>query len=310
MVLLFVGSSALTTLPSHKTSRSRSCFCLVLGPSCLYARPLDRVPAQGLSPQQVTFVSGAHQSLDRRETAAIHWRLAVHLGYRKPHRLSAFAGDWRLSFRSSFDEKLCSMRVHDFSLKTKRLLAQRVGYLCSSPECRALTSGPSQRRDRSITAGDAARITAASPKGPRFDPTITSEERRAYDNGIWLCVLLARVVDQDESGHSVDLLRNWKCQAEAHARKHLGRPQSRPTASSGVERFVATAKSVLIGLRLYTEDSPLLGIERSLTQMETLASSLRIPIPIEIRTIPYPEGVVPSNPFLGTPMIDQKSAQA
>jgi hypothetical protein len=191
------------------------------------------------------------------------------------------------------------MRAHDFNQKTKRLLAQRAGNLCSNPECQAPTSGPCRQLDKSITTGDAAHITAASPNGPRFDPSLTSEERRTYDNGIWLCVTHARVVDHDEAGHSVELLRNWKTHAEAHARERLGKPQSLPPSSSrDILRFVKLAKSVLIGLRSYAQDFRLLGLHGPLTQMEALAPSLSIPIPIQIRTIPYPEGLVPDNPFL------------
>jgi hypothetical protein len=75
------------------------------------------------------------------------------------------------------------MRVDDFTPRTKRLLAHRVGYVCSNPECRAPTSGPCLEPDKIVTAGDAAHITAASPTGPRYDPSLTPEERRSYDNG-------------------------------------------------------------------------------------------------------------------------------
>jgi hypothetical protein len=130
------------------------------------------------------------------------------------------------------------MRDHDFTSKTKRLLALRTGNRCSNPGCRAPTSGPCQRQDKSITAGDAAHITAASPSGPRFDPELTSDERRGFENGIWLCVLHARVVDQDDSAHTVELLRNWKSQAEAHARERLGKPESLQTSSAEVQRMI------------------------------------------------------------------------
>lgn len=190
------------------------------------------------------------------------------------------------------------MRAHDFSLKTKRLLAQRVGNFCSKPDCRALTCGPCEQPDKSITVGDAAHITAASPGGPRFNPSLTSEERCGYDNGIWLCVYHARVVDQDDLGHSVELLRSWKRKAESHAAERLGKPMAHaPILSRDTRQFVLLAKSVVAGLRVYTQDSLPSGLEGPLHELEALASSLRLPIPIEIRTIPYPDGIVPDNPF-------------
>ena len=117
------------------------------------------------------------------------------------------------------------MREDDFSLTTKRALAARVGHVCSCPDCRAPTSGPQLEPEKAVTAGDAAHITAASPNGPRFDPSLTSEERCDYTNGIWLCVTHARIVDQDKSRYTVEELRRWKADAEAEAQKKLGRPQ-------------------------------------------------------------------------------------
>jgi hypothetical protein len=116
----------------------------------------------------------------------------------------------------------------DFSLATKRLLAARVGHVCSCPDCRAPTSGPQLEPEKSVTAGDAAHITAASPNGPRYDPSLTPEERSHYNNGIWLCVTHARIVDQDKSRYTVEILRRWKADAEAEAQQKLGRPQVPP----------------------------------------------------------------------------------
>jgi hypothetical protein len=75
----------------------------------------------------------------------------------------------------------------DFSLDIKDLLAKRVGMRCSNPNCRRVTSGPQEDPRKSINIGVAAHITAAAPKGPRFDKNLTAEERRSPDNGIWLC---------------------------------------------------------------------------------------------------------------------------
>src|SRR6185437_6413153 len=191
------------------------------------------------------------------------------------------------------------MRADDFTLKTKRLLAHRVGHVCSNPECRAPTSGPCFERNKFVTAGDAAHITAASPTGPRYDPSFTPEERRSFDNGIWLCAIHARIVDQNESRHTVTLLRHWKSEAENQARKGLGRPQVSGISSlAEVARFAKLARSVVVALRSYNEESTMLGIEGSIAQMTQAAKSIGIRVPIEIQTLPYPEGVVPHNPFL------------
>jgi hypothetical protein len=106
-------------------------------------------------------------------------------------------------------------------------------------------------------------------------------------------------VDQDDSGHSVEHLRGWKKKAESHAAERLGKPIAHAQIlSRDAQRFVVLAKSVVAGLRFYSQDSLPSGLKGPLHELETLASSLKLPIPIEIRTIPYPDGIVPHNPFL------------
>src|SRR5437899_8109263 len=53
----------------------------------------------------------------------------------------------------------------EFSVGTKELLAKRVGYRCSNPECRQPTSGPQEDPAKVVNIGVAAHITAASPDG-------------------------------------------------------------------------------------------------------------------------------------------------
>jgi len=108
----------------------------------------------------------------------------------------------------------------DFTQATLQLLAKRVGFRCSNPDCRKPTSGPASD-ETAVNLGVAAHITAASPGGARFDPTLTPEERKAAPNGIWLCQQCSRLVDADDSGHSVPLLQDWKAFAEAAAAVEL-----------------------------------------------------------------------------------------
>lgn len=44
----------------------------------------------------------------------------------------------------------------DFSAKIKRILAERVGFLCSCPSCRVLTIGPHSNLEKSANVGVAA----------------------------------------------------------------------------------------------------------------------------------------------------------
>ncbi|WP_221211943.1 ATP-binding protein [Sphingomonas sp. BK481] len=94
-------------------------------------------------------------------------------------------------------------------------MAQRAGYICSHPLCQQLTIGPSEDRGTKLTnVGEAAHITAASPGGPRYDVKLTKTERQAEANGIWLCRVHAKQVDDNASKETVDELRRWKVSHE------------------------------------------------------------------------------------------------
>jgi hypothetical protein len=105
----------------------------------------------------------------------------------------------------------------DFNAKTKDILGRRVGFRCSNPNCRKLTTGPQTDENKVITIGVAAHITAASKDGPRFDINKTPTERMAGANGIWLCQNCAKLVDNDKILYTIDLLIAWKEQAERDA---------------------------------------------------------------------------------------------
>ena len=105
----------------------------------------------------------------------------------------------------------------DFSTKTKELLANRVGMKCSNPSCRKLTCCANTNPDKAINIGVAAHICAAAKGGPRYDASMTSEERKSPDNGIWLCQSCSKLIDTDTSRYPKELLQNWKQLAEQTA---------------------------------------------------------------------------------------------
>ena len=77
-----------------------------------------------------------------------------------------------------------------------------------------MTRGAASDDDRTINVGFAAHITAASPGGPRYDPKLTTAQRRHQRNGIWLCGTHGKLVDSDESHFTVEELLKWKRLAE------------------------------------------------------------------------------------------------
>lgn len=113
-------------------------------------------------------------------------------------------------------------RRDDFSDRVKRMLAARVGYRCSNPDCRAWTSGPQLDPAKAINIGVAAHITAAAPNGPRYSPAITSTERTGVTNGIWLCQNCAKLIDSDLGRFTAEMILSWKAVAESTALFSIG----------------------------------------------------------------------------------------
>ena len=105
----------------------------------------------------------------------------------------------------------------DFSVAAKEALAKRVGYRCSNPSCGAETVGPHSDAMRFSNLGVASHITAASPGGPRFDASLTTDQRVSIDNGVWLCQSCAKLIDSDVARYSAQMLAQWKVDAEAKA---------------------------------------------------------------------------------------------
>lgn len=119
----------------------------------------------------------------------------------------------------------------EFSAPTKARLAKRAGYRCSAPFCRCPTQGPAISSEDVTSVGVAAHIEAAADGGPRHNAIQTNEQRSSDANGIWLCAVHAKLIDDDEERFTVSLLREWKRIAEETAFLEIGRPTE---ASSGV----------------------------------------------------------------------------
>lgn len=117
----------------------------------------------------------------------------------------------------------------DFSSKIKRILAGRVAWKCSFPGCTNATIGPgNETKEDVVILGEAAHITAAAPNGPRYDPSMSTDERKSINNGIWMCRQHARLIDSDFINYSVSTLNQWKQLAENQAYENLRLPQKNP----------------------------------------------------------------------------------
>lgn len=126
----------------------------------------------------------------------------------------------------------------DFTINNKEILAKRVGYRCSNPVCRQLTTGPQEDPQKTINVGVAAHISAASPGGPRYNVSLNTEQRRSLNNGIWLCQKCAKLVDNDETRYTYDLLCQWKIQAEDIARSEIEGREEQKISIARTNKFL------------------------------------------------------------------------
>jgi hypothetical protein len=104
----------------------------------------------------------------------------------------------------------------DFSPETKAILGKRASYICSNPDCRTLTIAASMVDDEKfIYDGVVAHITAAAEGGPRYDNSLTSEQRQEPSNGIFLCGTCSIMIDKNKGiDYRTPFLMLWKEQHE------------------------------------------------------------------------------------------------
>ena len=137
------------------------------------------------------------------------------------------------------------MKRDEFTNATKELLAKRVGYSCSRPDCRRPTSGPHSDDTKHVNVGVAAHITAAAKGGPRYDASLTVEQRKAPSNGIWLCQTCAKLIDSDDATYSTKTIRGWKEAAEDAAHAAIENRRSASSMASQI-RFAVNEWSIWV----------------------------------------------------------------
>lgn len=125
----------------------------------------------------------------------------------------------------------------NFSSKVKRFLAAEAGNKCSLTTCEKLTSGPGAGEGLVINDGRAAHITAAASGGPRYDHSLSREQRVSAENGIWTCTQHASEIDSLASTYSVEALRGLKAIRKARAREEFRRGGSSEESSNLLIEF-------------------------------------------------------------------------
>lgn len=124
----------------------------------------------------------------------------------------------------------------NFSLQIIETLKKRAAFICSNPDCKKMTIGPStEADDKVLYFGRAAHICAASKNGPRYDGNMTVDERSAITNAVYLCSNCADMVD-DNNGldFSKDVLIKWKSDHENWVYESLNKNVLQKSSSTTV----------------------------------------------------------------------------
>ena len=110
----------------------------------------------------------------------------------------------------------------DFSDMTKIELLVRAANLCS--RCHVFTVASTDAGDKKNSIGVAAHICAAAsgPGAKRYDPSQTKAQRRHFDNGIWLCYSCSKLIDNEETFHTVAHLKEMKARHQVYASGWVG----------------------------------------------------------------------------------------
>lgn len=117
--------------------------------------------------------------------------------------------------------KAVAPKRDNFVTKTIQRLCDGAGSVCSFPGCAVNTRGSTLSGDGVVNLGIACHIKAAAPGGPRYDAAQSVDERKHYDNGIWMCQTHSKLIDADDSAYSVEELYAWKREAEIRANAQL-----------------------------------------------------------------------------------------
>jgi len=122
----------------------------------------------------------------------------------------------------------------DFTKTVVDALAKRAAFICSNPDCRTLTVAPSEvDGTKFLYIGRAAHICAAAEGGPRYNATMSPEERKSVANAIFLCSNCADMIDKNKGiDFPVERLGQWKNDHEKWVTANLNKRQSEPTSSA------------------------------------------------------------------------------
>lgn len=98
--------------------------------------------------------------------------------------------------------------ARDYKLNDLKRLFALSGCECANPSC----TNKLIAKDYNSILGEICHIEAASPDGPRYNPSQSDDQRRDFDNLILLCESCHKIIDNkaNEDDYPVELLKKWK----------------------------------------------------------------------------------------------------
>lgn len=135
-----------------------------------------------------------------------------------------------------------SGREADFRDVTRRQIAFRSGNVCAFPKCgRELVVDATEAGDGPAVVAQAAHIISSAPCGPRFDRSYGVAFRSSAQNGIYLCLEHAYLIDQQPQQYTAEWLFALKKEHEARVRSAV----LREIAEVTFEELDAVVSSIL-----------------------------------------------------------------
>jgi hypothetical protein len=114
---------------------------------------------------------------------------------------------------------MTTIKARQYKPATVRRLDLLSGNQCAEPQCtRKLVA-----RDGVTIVSKICHIEAAEKGGARYNPNMTDDERRHYNNLILLCDECHSIIDnkENEGKYPVELLKHWKLEHESKAHAKL-----------------------------------------------------------------------------------------
>lgn len=112
----------------------------------------------------------------------------------------------------------------NFPQSTKNALAFAANFRCVRPGCGRLTHAFNPKTETFQHVGAASHDIAASDFGPRPSDDLTPEQKKAYENGAWLCRQCATTVDVFEHDFHAGTISGWQTSATDILRNGVVQP--------------------------------------------------------------------------------------